>query len=172
RSAGAAARWCPRTRPPAAARLAPSAAARFGVLQPERYARSPGILAQGDDSVCSQSLLLPASLRLLLYQCSLDRCALPEGPWYRPPSPAGHDRHLATALSLRATRWSPRDAARERKRLARATVPTSGGRHNRGCGRTGGRAQAPKLVTVIRFRGLLQVRRAARTMRFAGVLRH
>src|SRR5215471_10162732 len=54
RSAAAGARWCPRTRPPAAAKLAPSAAGRSDVLRPERYARPPDILAQGDGSGCSQ----------------------------------------------------------------------------------------------------------------------
>src|SRR5262249_4765186 len=54
RPAAAGARWCPRTRPPAAARLTPSAAERSAVLRPERYARLPDILAQGDGSGCSQ----------------------------------------------------------------------------------------------------------------------
>src|SRR5262249_56499935 len=54
RPAGTAACCCPRTPPPVAARLAPSAAGRSDVLRPERSARSRDILAQGDDSACSQ----------------------------------------------------------------------------------------------------------------------
>src|SRR5215831_14319703 len=54
RPAGTAACCCPRTPPPVAARLAPSAAGRSDVLRPERSARSRDILAQGDNSACSQ----------------------------------------------------------------------------------------------------------------------
>jgi hypothetical protein len=85
---------------------------------------------------------------LLVYQHSLDRCALSEGPWCRAPPSVGHDWHLATSLSLRANPWFPPGCC---SRAETAAAPKSGGGHNRRWARTRDQAQAPKLVTMTRF---------------------
>src|SRR5262249_24297614 len=132
------ARCCPRTRPPAAARLAPSAAARSDVLRPERYSRPPDILAQGDGSGCSQRYR-PAWLS---YSFTSARSIDAPSQRVRGAGPGTLPRHQASGMPA-GKRGVPPDTAREAVTAYKRSGSNVGGGRKRRCARTGDRAQAP-----------------------------